>query len=60
MQAIRKAVAKSTKEFEQLFGIPARTIEGWEQGRKLDVAGRVLLQVIERDAAAVKRALKAA
>lgn len=57
VKAIRKAVAKSPKEFERRFGVPARTLEGWEQGRKLDVAGRVLLTVIERDPDAVERAL---
>lgn len=57
VKAIRKAVAKSPKEFERRFGVPARTLEGWEQGRKLDIAGRVLLTVIERDPGAVERAL---
>lgn len=57
VKAIRKAVAKSPREFERRFGIPARTVEGWEQGRKLDVAGRVLLTVIEKDPEAVQRAL---
>jgi putative transcriptional regulator len=31
------------------FGIPARTIEGWEQGRKLDVSARILMAIIERE-----------
>lgn len=58
VKAIRKAVAKSPKEFEQKFGIPARTMEGWEQGRRQpDPAARTLLKVIERDPGAVERAL---
>lgn len=57
VKAIRKSVAKSPKEFERRFGVPARTLEGWEQGRKLDVAGRILLTVIEKDPEAVERAL---
>ena len=60
IKAIRKSVAKSPREFERRFGVPARTLEGWEQGRKLDIAGRVLLTVIERDPAAVERALAGA
>jgi putative transcriptional regulator len=59
VREIRKAVAKSPKEFEKLFGVPARTIEGWEQGRKLDIASRILLTVIEKEPEAVRRALTA-
>ncbi len=47
VKAIRSALAKSPKAFEQRFGIPARTVEGWEQGRKLDVAASILMTVIE-------------
>ena len=48
IRAIRKKVAKSAKEFERRFGIPAATINNWEQGRrKPDPAGRLLLQTIE-------------
>lgn len=48
IRAIRKKVAKSAKEFEHRFGIPAATINNWEQGRrKPDPAGRLLLQTIE-------------
>jgi putative transcriptional regulator len=57
VKAIRKRVAKSPKEFERRFGVPARTVEGWEQGRKLDVAGRILLTVIDKNPAAVEQAL---
>ena len=57
IKQIRKAVAKSPREFERKFGIPARTVEGWEQGRKLDVAGRALLTIIEREPEAAQRAL---
>lgn len=48
VKAIRSALAKSPKEFERRFGIPARTIEGWEQGRKLDIAASLLMTMIER------------
>jgi putative transcriptional regulator len=57
VKEIRKKVAKSTKDFEQRFGVPARTVEGWEQGKRVDLTGRVLLRVIERDPEAVERAL---
>lgn len=48
IRAIRKKLAKSVKEFERRFGIPAATMSNWEQGRrKPDPAGRLLLQVLE-------------
>jgi putative transcriptional regulator len=57
VKAIVRKVAKSPKDFERRFGVPARTIEGWEQNRKIDVAGRVLLTVIEKNPDAVEEAL---
>ena len=57
VREIRRALAKSTKEFERRFGIPARTLEGWEQGRKIDVAHRVLLTVIAKSPDVVEAAL---
>jgi putative transcriptional regulator len=33
VKAIRKSVAKTSREFSLRFGIPVRTLEGWEQGR---------------------------
>lgn len=59
IRAIRKRVAKSAKEFEAKFGIPAATVNNWEQGRRSpDPAGRLLLKVIEADPDAVERAAK--
>ena len=57
IREIRRSLAKSTKEFERRFGIPARTVEGWEQGRKIDVAHRVLLTVIAKSPDVVEAAL---
>ena len=57
VRQIRKAVAKTAKEFERRFGVPARTLEGWEQGRTVDATARVLLTVIERNPDAVAEAL---
>lgn len=48
VKAIRTSLAKTTKDFERRFGIPARTVEGWEQGRRLDVAASILMATIER------------
>jgi putative transcriptional regulator len=48
IRAIRRKVARSAKEFERRFGIPAATISNWEQGRrKPDPAGRLLLKLID-------------
>lgn len=58
IEAIRSKVASSTKEFERLFGIPARTMESYEQGRRNpDGAMRALLRIIDREPAAARRAL---
>jgi putative transcriptional regulator len=57
IRAIRLKVASSTKEFERLFGIPARTMESYEQGRRsLDGAMRALLRIIDREPKAACRA----
>ena len=58
IQAIRRKVAASTKEFERHFRISARTMEAYEQGRRRpDAAMQALLHVIEREPDAVRRAL---
>lgn len=60
IKAIRLKVASSTKEFERLFGIPARTMEAYEQGRRNpDGAMRALLRIIDREPKAAIRALAA-
>jgi len=56
IRTIRKKVASSTKEFERRFGIPASTMNNWEQGRRApDPAARLLLKLIEADPEAVER-----
>ena len=57
VRQIRKSVAKTALDFERRFGVPARTLEGWEQGRNVDAAARVLLTVIEKNPEAVAAAL---
>lgn len=60
IRAIRRKVAKSAREFEQRFGIPAATIRNWEQGRRApDPAGRLLLKVIEAAPDVVEKAAAA-
>jgi len=57
VKAIRTSLAKSPKEFENRFGIPARTMEGWEQGRKLDISASILMTMIEREPEVVEATL---
>ena len=60
IRAIRRRVARSAKAFEARFGIPAATINNWEQGRRRpDPAGRLLLQVIDADPELVERVASA-
>jgi putative transcriptional regulator len=56
IQAIRKKVARTAREFERRFGIPVATLNNWEQGRRQpDPAGRLLLRVIEAEPDVVAR-----
>ena len=56
--ALRQRMKLSRKKFADRFGIDARALQDWEQGRRVpDRAARVLLTVIERDPEAVVRAL---
>lgn len=57
VRAIRRKVARSVRAFEARFGIPASTVNNWEQGRrKPDPAARLLLKIIETDPEVVERA----
>lgn len=59
IKAIRKSVARSAAQFERRFGIPAATINNWEQGRrKPDPAARLLLKVIAENPDLVEQAAR--
>ncbi|MEJ0044805.1 MAG: helix-turn-helix domain-containing protein [Rhodospirillales bacterium] len=59
VRAIRKKVARSARDFERRFGIPAATLNNWEQGRRApDPTARLLLKVIETDPETVERAAR--
>ncbi len=59
IRAIRRRVARSAAEFERRFGIPAATLNNWEQGRRApDPAARLLLRVLESDPEAVALAAR--
>ena len=56
--ALRKSMKLSRQKFADRFGLDARAVQDWEQGRRVpDRAARVLLTVIERNPKAVERAL---
>ena len=56
--AIRKRMKLSRQKFADRFGLDARAVQEWEQGRRVpDRAARILLTVIDRDPDAVVRAL---
>jgi putative transcriptional regulator len=59
VKEIRRKVARTTRQFENVTGVPARTVEGWEQGRNLDAPARALLRIIDKEPEAAKRALAA-
>lgn len=61
VKVLRKTLKLSQDEFAKTFGLPKRTIQDWEQGRRQpEGAARVLLKVISREPDAVRRALQAA
>ncbi|MDE0272131.1 MAG: helix-turn-helix domain-containing protein, partial [Gammaproteobacteria bacterium] len=56
--ALRKRMRLSRQKFAERFGLDARAIQDWEQGRRVpDRAARVLLTVIDHEPDAVVRAL---
>ena len=56
--AIRKRLGLSQGEFAVRFGFKLDAVQNWEQGRRRpDGAARAFLRVIEREPAAVQRAL---
>jgi len=56
--ALRKRLKLSRQKFADRFGLDARALQDWEQGRRVpDRAARVLLTVIDNDPDAVARAL---
>jgi putative transcriptional regulator len=61
VKRIRRGLARSTKAFEKRFGIPAATMNNYEQGRRQpDAVAVTLLRVIEANPAAVEAALASA
>lgn len=59
--AIRKRLGLSQADFAKRFGFKLDALQNWEQGRRRpDGAARAFLRVIEREPAAVRRALEAA
>ena len=56
---LRKRMNLSRQKFADRFGLDARAVQDWEQGRRVpDRAARVLLTVIDRNPKAVERALE--
>lgn len=58
IRALRKRMKLSRQKFADRFGLDARALQDWEQGRRVpDRSARVLLTVIDREPDAVERAL---
>jgi len=59
VKAIRKRARMSQGEFSRHYGFSKRSLEQWEQGRRVPTGtARVLLTIIARDPEAVQRALQ--
>jgi putative transcriptional regulator len=58
VRGIRRKVGMSQTEFAEHFGVSVRTVQDWEQGRRVPSgASRAFLMVINREPEAVQRAL---
>jgi putative transcriptional regulator len=59
VREVREGLALSQTEFADRFGMSVRSLQEWEQGRRLpDLAVLAYLRVIERNPRAVQSALK--
>ncbi len=59
LREVREALGLSQAEFAQRFGMGLRSLQEWEQARRLpDLAVLAYLRVIERNPKAVQSALK--
>lgn len=55
---LRARLGLSQARFARAFGLDVKTVQAWEQGRRRpDRTARILLAVIAREPAAVRRAL---
>ena len=60
VRAIRTKAGLSQSAFARHFGVSTRTVQDWEQGRRVPSGpARGFLRVIEREPKAVRRALAA-
>lgn len=58
VKAIRESLSMTQKEFADTFGIPLRTLQEWEQNRRIpDFTTMSYLRVIAKKPDAVKEAL---
>ncbi|MFN7963669.1 MAG: helix-turn-helix domain-containing protein [Thermoanaerobaculia bacterium] len=58
MASIRRELGLSQRAFAEQFGFSVAAVRDWEQGRRRpERSARVLLLVIQRESAAVQRAL---
>lgn len=60
VRRVRQKLGLSQSDFAEQFGISSATLRNWEQGRRQpEGPARVLLTIIDREPAAVERALLA-
>jgi putative transcriptional regulator len=58
VEAIRRRLGLTQKEFARMFGVSVDTLQGWEQRRRPRGPALALLRVIDREPEAVRRALR--
>jgi DNA-binding transcriptional regulator YiaG len=60
VKAIREALGLSAAEFAMRYNLNKRTVEGWEQGRRIDEAANNYLHLIACDPQAVAKSFEQA
>lgn len=60
VKSIRKKTGLTQEEFSDLFAIKTRTLQDWEQSKKIpSVSAQVFLTLVDQNPSAVKKTLKA-
>ena len=57
-RAVRSDLGLNVREFAERYRLPRRTVENWEQGRRISWCATLLLTLIQRDPETIARLLK--
>ena len=59
IKSVREKEGMTQQDFADAFGLSISTVRNWEQGHRApEISGEILLRLIEKDSAQVKRIVK--